>query len=59
MKTKIEIVQVIKPDAIDMERAQERGRELQAEGKLNIRIEVKEVEQPSLAYITYDEPDPK
>ena len=42
-----------------LEAAQERGRELQAEGKLNIRIEVKEVEQPSLAYITYDEPDPK
>ena len=57
MRQKIEIVQVINPDAIDLERAQERARELQQQGKRIVKIETVAVEQPTLAYIHYEEPD--
>ena len=56
-QSKIEIVQIIAPEAIDMERAQEKARELQAKGAKNIRIEMKEVPQPTLAYIHYEMPE--
>lgn len=55
---RIEIVSIIAPEAIDMERAQARARELQAEGKRIVSIEAKDVPQPTLAYITYEEDAP-
>jgi hypothetical protein len=58
-QTKIEIVPIIVPKAIDMERAQQRARELQAEGKRIVSIEAKDVPQPTLAYITYEEDVPE